>query len=201
MSIPIYKTKVIVLKRTLFQEADLIVRTLDQKGGALSVIAKGAAKSQKRFSGGVLEPGQCIGVEYKLSKRSSLHQLRQAWFIKRFEQIRTDYDRLKMALYFLDLINKISQEGVVDCPELFNLLGNSLQALETSNDLEALKTVFEFRLLWIQGILPEKLQVQTQWLNTTVAEHKKLIQHKPDFKDVAPAIHSAVEQYISKRYI
>ena len=146
MSAATYKTKVIVLKRTAFQESDLIVRALNQQGGALSFIARGAVKSQKRFTGGVLEPGHFIGVEYKPSKRSSLHQLKQAWFIKRFEHLRNNYEYLKLALYFLELIEKISQEGVEDSPELFNLLGNSLQAIEESDHLEALKSIFEFRL-------------------------------------------------------
>lgn len=202
MSVSICKTKVIVLKRTAFQESDLIVRTLDQKGGALSFIAKGAVKSKKRFSGGVLEPGHFIGVEYKTSKRSSLHQLKHAWFIKRFEQLRNNYEHLKLALYFLDLIEKISQEGIEDCPELFNLLGNSLQAIENSHHLEALKSIFEFRLLWNQGIMPKQLQhIQADWLGITVSEHQQLAHKKEMLKDSAPAIHSAVEHYINKKYI
>ena len=196
------KTKVIVLKRTSFQESDLIVRTLDQKGGSLSFLAKGAAKSQKRFTGGVLEPGHFIGIEYKASKRSSLHQLKQAWFIKRFEHLRKSYEHLKLALYFLEIIERISQEGVDDCPELFNLLGNSLQAIENSHHLEALKSIFEFRLLWNQGILPTELHyIQADWLGITVSEHHQLVQQRQVLKKVAPAIHSAVEHYINKKYI
>ena len=61
----IHKDKVIVLKRDHFSESDLIVRVLNQRGALVSFIAKGAAKSRKRFTGGVLEPGCFIGVEYK----------------------------------------------------------------------------------------------------------------------------------------
>jgi len=202
MSATLYKTKVIVLKRIVFQESDLIVRALDQKGATLSFIAKGAIKSQKRFTGGILEPGHFIGVEYRLSKHSFLHQLTQAWFVKRFEQLRKSYEHLSLALYFLELIEKVSQEGLEDCPELFNLLGNSLKAIENTHHLETLKFLFEFRLLWNQGILPKELQhIQEDWLQTTILEHHRLAQKKNILKEVAPAVHSAVESYINKKYI
>ena len=59
------KDKVIVLKQNKFGESDLIIRTLNTQGALISFIAKGALKSKKRFSGGMLEPTSFIGVEYK----------------------------------------------------------------------------------------------------------------------------------------
>ena len=168
------KDKVIVLKSISFGEADKIIRTLSQTGALKSFIAKGALKSKKRFLGGVLEPGHFIGVEYKTSHRTNLHNLRQAWFLKRFNKMRTNYDKLRLGLYFLSLIEKISQEGMECSHALFNLLGNSLSALETSRNLPALRFVFEFRLLLIQGVLPPELQSQKNLLNITVQEHNTL---------------------------
>ena len=184
----------IVLKRSRFEESDLIVRALTPQGAVIAFIAKGAVKSKKRFTGGVLEPGNFIGVEYKKSRSSSLHFLRQAWFLKRFDKIRDCYDRLNMALHFLSLVEKIGQEGVEDSSDLFNLLGNSLKALESSTHLSSLQFVFEFRLLWIQGILPKEAHAQKALFKISIAEHenlctKALEEHKSE-------IHSAVEHYI-----
>ncbi len=195
----VYKDKVILLKQNQFGESDLIVRALNQKGALISFIAKGAVNSRKRFIGGVLEPGHFIGVEYKLSRSSSLHFLRQAWFLKRFDGIRKNYDRLKMALHFLFLVEKIGQEGVEDSPDLFNLLGNGLTALETSRSLSALQFVFEFRLLLSQGILPEELQEKRQLFNITISEHEKLAQQIPAFSDLSSTVHTAVDHYICGR--
>lgn len=195
----ICKDKVIILKQSQFGESDLIVSTLNQKGALISFIAKGAMKSRKRFTGGILEPGHFIGVEYKHSRSSSLHFLRQAWFLKRFEGIRNSYDRLKMALHFLSLVEKIGQEGMEESPDLFNLLGNGLKALETSHSLSTLQFVFEFRLLLSQGILPEELQVEKQLFNITVLEHESLIQHVPSFKELSSIVHTAVDHYVCGR--
>ena len=193
------KDKVILLKQSPFDEADLIVRALTQRGALISFIAKGAVNSRKRFIGGVLEPGHFIGVEYKRSRSSSLHFLRQAWFLKRFDEIRKNYDRLKMAFYFLSLVEKISQEGVEDSPDLFNLLGNGLTALETSRSLSALQFVFEFRLLLTQGILPEELQEKRQLFSITISEHERLVQQIPAFKELSPVVHTAVDHYVCGR--
>lgn len=187
----------ITVKQTRFGESDLIIRALNQKGALVSFIAKGAIKSKKRFTGGMLEPGHFIGVEYKKSRSSSLHFLCQAWFLKRFEGLRKDYDRLKMALHFLSLAEKIGQEGVEDSTDLFNLLGNGLTALETSNHLTALQFVFEFRLLLSQGVLPKEIQHQKQLFNITIKEHEDLCW--PDFKELSPTIQTAVESYICEK--
>ncbi len=195
----LHQDKVIVLQRLAFGESDLIVRALNQKGALVPFIAKGALKSRKRFAGGLLEPGHFIEVEYKSSPRAKLHRLHQAWFLKRFEGLRADYDRLHLALHFLYLVEKISQEGVEDSSNLFNLLGNSLQAIEDSNNLPVLKFVFETRLLWIQGVLPQKLQLEKKLLDITVIEHESLVEHLADFKNLIPLVQSAVDHYICSR--
>ena len=191
------KDKVIVLKQNRFSEADLIIRGLNQKGALLSFIAKGAIKSRRRFTGGVLEPGHFIGVEYKYSRRSSLHFLSQAWFLKRFENLRKDYDRLQLAFHFLSLVEKISQEGMEESPDLFNLLGNGLQALENSDNLSALQLIFEFRLLLNQGVLPPELQTQEILFNITIREHEQLLKHIP--KKWSPLVREALDHYICER--
>ncbi len=116
------KDKVIVLKQVRFGESDLIVRALNQRGALLSFMAKGALRSKKRFAGGVLEPGNFIGVEYKKSRKihATLHFLCEAWSLQRFERLRESYDRMEMAIYFLSLVEKTGQEGVEDNPDLFN---------------------------------------------------------------------------------
>ncbi len=187
----------IILKQSRFSESDLILRALNNRGALISFIAKGAVKSKKRFTGGVLEPGHFIGVEYKKSRSSSLHFLSQAWFLKRFEGLRKDYDRLKLALHFLYLVEKISQEGVEDSSDLFNLLGNGLTALETSNNLTALRFVFEFRLLLNQGVLPKAGQSQKHLFNITIKEHESL--RLREMTELSPTIQTAVDNYICEK--
>ena len=190
----IQKDKVIVLKQIPFNESDLIIHALSPKGALISFIAKGAVKSKRRFTGGVLEPGHFIGVDYRKSRSSDLHFLCNAWFLKRFSAIRADYDRLSLALHFLSLVEKVSQAGTEDSADLFNLLGNGLQAMETSKQLSALQFVFEFRLLLNQGVLPEELQEKTQLFSVTVTEHEQL--PLPAFEKFIPVVHRALKEYV-----
>ena len=134
----ILREKIIVLKNIPFQESDLIIHGINEKGCKLAFIAKSALKSKKRFTGSVLEPGGFIALEYKKS-RSSLPRLNQAWFLESFPGLRKNYERLNLALHFLKLIGRISQEGAEDQGELFHLLGNALKEAEKSKNLKSLK--------------------------------------------------------------
>ena len=166
------KEQIIVLKNQAFSEADLIVRGLNPKGCQLSFIAKGALKSKKRFSGGVLEPSSYIQIEYRPSK-NSLHNIQQAWFLEDFSNLRKSYQRLSLALHFLQLVSQISQEGMEDSEELFHLLGNALKQAENSPQLDNLKIFFQIKLLFEQGVLPTPLALK-EVLNKTLSEHTKL---------------------------
>lgn len=190
----VHKDKVIVLKQILFSESDLIIYVLNPKGALISFIAKGAVKSKRRFTGGVLEPGHFIGVEYKKSRSSDLHFLCSAWFLKRFSAIRVDYDKLTLALHFLSLVEKVGQAGSEDSSDLFNLLGNGLKAIETSTHLSTLQFVFEFRLLLNQGVLPEELQEKTELFSITVTEHEQLPLHA--FEKLIPVVNRALREYV-----
>ena len=164
------RDQIIVLKNQAFSESDLIVRGLNQKGCQLSFIAKGALKSKKRFSGGLLEPTSYIELEYRPSK-SSLHKLQQAWCLEDFSNLRKDYNRLNLAFYFLKVISKISQEGTPDSEELFHLLGNALKETQDSSTLDSLKLFFQIKILFLQGVLPKEFALP-EVLESTLNNHE-----------------------------
>ena len=166
------KERIIVLKNQAFSESDLLIWGLNSKGCQLSFIAKGALKSRKRFSGGVLEPSSYIQVEYSPSK-SGLNRLNQAWFLDDFSNLRKSYQKLSLALYFLQLIYKVSQEGTEDTAELFDLLGNALKQIEQSPELDNLKIFFQIKLLFSQGILSKELALK-EVLEKSLSEHDQV---------------------------
>ena len=148
------KTKAIVLKKTKYAEADLILTLLTPRGEKISCIARGALKSKKRFSGGVLEPTHFIEAQVKLSQKSeSLSTLEGAQLIDGFEGLRKDYDRLDLALYLMDCVYHISQEGDSGSDALFNLTGHALKTLQGAGDLKRFKLHFMLKLLLQQGSL------------------------------------------------
>lgn len=152
------QTKGIVLKTTRYGEADLIVSILTADGLRLQLFARSALKSKKRFGGGVLEPTRYIQVSYedrrsRLGGESDLHSLREANIVESFEGLRSDYAKLELALSLLQSVHSIVRQGDSGSPELFNLLGNALRAIQTSTELTRLRVHFDIRLLASQGVL------------------------------------------------
>ena len=189
------RNRIIVLKNQPFAESDLIVRGLSAKGAQLSFIAKGALKSKKRFQGGLLEPSSYIGLEYRLSK-SSLHNIQQAWPLEDFSGLRKDYNRLSLALYFLKLTGQVSQEGA-ETEELFHLLGNALQEAQTSPCLDSLKLFFQVKLLFLQGVLPQRLS-SPEILKSPLREHTNFKMSEDEKKSLSSQADKSLKLYIER---
>lgn len=191
------KDKIIVLQNIRHLESHLIVKGLNNNGQILSFFASFALKSRKRFASGVLEPGGYIQVEYHPSKKEEgWNRLAQAHILNKFIKIRQDYERLNLALHFLKMFNKAGKEGMEADPELFHLLGNTLTALETSPDLKNLKLFFEIRFLFLQGVLPEKLQNKSVFFKNTIKEHHQVDLSKEDTPSLHQELKTALYQYL-----
>ena len=166
------KDKIIVLQSIRHMESHLIIKGINLEGHIQSFFAKYALKSKKRFTGGVLEPGGYIQIEFRSAVQiDGLHSLHQATVINKFNAIRKDYDRLDTALHILRMVSTAGQLGGQKEPQLFHLLGNTLTALETTESLNLLKLFFEIRFLHLQGVLPEALQTSRVFFETKVENH------------------------------
>lgn len=193
------KEKVIVLRNYKWSESDLMVHTLNSSGAKMSFVARGALRSKKRFSGGILEPTHYILAHYQESRRSHeeepLHLLQDAELIKGFNGIRDSYERIEVALAMVGVMAKVAQPGVEDATELFDLLGNGLFAVESSFHLNLLRLQFESKLLYLQGILPTHLQY-AELLKRPLKEHS-LIQLSPEeFKFLKYEVKINLERYL-----
>ncbi|OQW48424.1 MAG: hypothetical protein A4S09_04400 [Proteobacteria bacterium SG_bin7] len=168
-----FTEKAIILKTIKHMDSNLIVHAINTKGAKLNLFAKAAAKSKKRFGGATLEPLNFVQLVYRPGSGEdldSLGQLSEATFINGFPKIRTDYDRLELAFYFVKLILKVAQADALDNEPLFNLFGHVLKNLELSTDLRKLKLQFELKLLALQGVLP-KLEGADDLLMAPLASH------------------------------
>ena len=137
-------------------------------------MARGALRSKKRFGGGVLEPTHFVSFTYKEAREEEgLHTLQEATLINDFPGLRTNYDRLELALHIIECVNKVSQAGDVNSEFLFNLLGHTLKAVETSEDLLILKMHFYLKFLLQQGVVdPESWMAP--FLKTNIADSNSL---------------------------
>lgn len=194
------KEKILVLRTLKHGESDLILHGLTSLGAKLSFLAKGAMKSRKRFPGGILEPTHYIEVTYKPKYSHDgdpLHLLLEAQMVRDFPKLRTEYVRIEAALYLLRVVFRLGQQGVVDSPDLFNLLGNALQAAETSQNLENLKLQFELKLLATQGILPYEEEF-TPWLENGLAKHAEIVQSPEARRRASHQAHAHLRQYLGE---
>lgn len=149
--------RMIVLRKIKFQENDLIVHGINSRGMRISLLAKAALKSKKRFGGGVFDPFHYI--EFGLSRlpknEDQLLVVQEAKILKDFELIKKSYDRLQVGFQILEMVYKVIQAGDAHGEALFQLLGNALTALEYYDEkqLEVLRTSFVLKFLLQQGVL------------------------------------------------
>lgn len=148
------RAKMIVLRKTKYSEADLIIQGLLESGVKISLIARGAMKSKKRFNGGVLEPTHQIEVQYQEPKSGrDLGVLSEAVLLRDFALIRKDYERIEAALQIVEWMSLVSQESGDDMQDIYYLMGHALSALETVTSLENFRVHFIIRFLNQQGVL------------------------------------------------
>lgn len=162
MSANLKNERAIILRTLKCGESDLVVHGLNGEGHRIHLLAKGALRSRRRFGGGVLEPLNYVQVSYRLREEKDedepLHWLNEAQLLKDFQGLRTDFDRLELGIYFLQLASKVGRAGDLHNSALFDILGNSLHSLETSAKIKSLRLLFELKVLHQQGVLDHHSQ-------------------------------------------
>ncbi|MGE4132366.1 MAG: DNA repair protein RecO [Bdellovibrionales bacterium] len=192
------KDRILVLRAFKHGESDLIVHGLNPLGARLSFFVRGGAKSQKRFPGGILEPTHYLDVSFRPGRGDEgdpLHSLQEATLLREFPKLRTDYSRLEAALHILKLVHRLSQHGVIDSPDLFNLTGNALASIETSSDLGKLKIHFEIKILASQGVLPSEPRFQP-FLHAALQHCDDVKVNSDDRRWLEAQAHAHLEQYM-----
>jgi DNA repair protein RecO (recombination protein O) len=190
------KNKVFILRKTRYGDNDLILNCLTPEGARVSLFARSALRSKKRFGGGVLEPTHYVHVLYEDKGQQKLNTLKEASLIQDFPGLRTDYARIEAGLYFVKLVADIVKEGEVDSAEIFNLLGNTLKAAETTGQLEHLRTHFEVKLLANQGVLPHELEEQTL-LALSIAEHASASLDESQWLRLRGRVKRVLQEYLN----
>lgn len=195
------KEKFIILRKIKYSDADLILHALSAQGEKLSFIARGALKSKKRFGGGVLEPTHFVTFTYKLAEtEGKLNVLQEASLINDFAGIRTDYDRLALALHILECVSKVSQEGDSSSDFLFNLLGHTLKAMETVQDPLILKMQFYLKLLLQQGVVQAEPWM-APFLKARIAETNQLAPYRQIVDEELVHVEAMIRHYLEHAMI
>lgn len=148
-----FSSPAILLKRSDFGDYDLIVSFLSLERGKISVIAKNAKKSQKRFSG-LLEPFTKLSIVCRTSRNNGMPVLQEASMKSPFKGIRGALVETAFASYWAELIYGWLEEFKAQ-PDIYNLLDYSLDALDRNMaNPHVLSIIFQVRFLGLAGFAP-----------------------------------------------
>jgi DNA repair protein RecO (recombination protein O) len=152
-----FSTPAIVLRRIDFGDYDLIINFFTLNKGKISVIAKSAKKSVKRFSG-ILEPFSVLEVVCSSGRGKGLPVLQEAALKQPFAKIRTDIVKIAYASYWAELINVWMEDGKKQV-QIYQLFQHVLGELELGyTPREALSIIFQIRFVKISGFCPDLTQ-------------------------------------------
>lgn len=150
---PAFSTSAIMLRRIEFGDYDFIITFFTLNQGKVSVIAKSAKKSTKRFSG-ILELFSVLDIVYGSSHGKGLSVLQEAALKQPFSKIRADIKKTAYASYWAELINAWMEKNEKQS-RLYYLLKYVLGELDFGNTSEeALSILFQMRLMAISGHSP-----------------------------------------------
>ena len=150
------RTEALILRSIDFGESDRILHLLVPEIGRLPVIAKGARRSVRRFSG-TLDLFNHVKVQIDLRRPTSLARLDQASLIDPFIAIRGETARFALGCYLLELFDRLAPERGVraDTQRLFSFALGALRMVAERAPDPRLRTLIELRALDALGLRPE----------------------------------------------
>ena len=149
----VFSTPAILLRRLDYGDYDLILTFLSLQHGKISLIAKSAKKSTKRFAG-TLELFSLIEVVGNTGKRRGLPVLQEAALKSPYSAIRSDIKKTAYASYWCELIYNWLEENQQQA-QIYYLLKYVLGELDSNASTPAeLSVLFQMRLLCLSGHRP-----------------------------------------------
>jgi DNA repair protein RecO (recombination protein O) len=143
-------TRGILLRKRRLSDTSSIVSWCTDTLGVIQTVARGARRPKSPFRGR-LDLFFEAEISIALSRKSTLHTLREITVINSFPGIRTSHLRTGAAAYFVELV-EICTEREHHEPEIFALLQRAFGFLDRSQpDLRAI-THFENELAHITGV-------------------------------------------------
>ena len=144
--------KGIVIKVVPFKEKDRIIHILTDKLGVISASAKGALRTNSRL---VSSTSLMMYSEFVLVPGKNMYIVDEAVVLTHFQGLWQDVYKLSLAMYFLELIYRLSPDEP-DLNEHLRLALNTIYFLEKGKRKESiLKPLFELRLLSMCGYMPD----------------------------------------------
>ncbi len=148
-----FTTPAILLRRIDFGDYDLVLTFFTLNTGKVSIIAKSAKKSAKRFSG-ILELFSALDIVFSSGRRKGLPILTEATLKQPFSKIRSNIKKTAYASYWAELINEWMENNQKQA-QLYHLFFHALEGLDLDRiSEETLSILFQMRFMTIAGLRP-----------------------------------------------
>jgi DNA repair protein RecO (recombination protein O) len=146
----IIKTEAIVLRASNYRDKSKILTLYTKSHGKLTSVAKGVRDVKTKW-GGVLQSMAFLNVLLYYKENRSLHLLTGADYIKSYNGIYDNFDKMNVGFRIIELINKTTADRH-EIKGMFELLTDCLNTLNdaTKNFVNVLFN-FEFRLSKLLG--------------------------------------------------
>ena len=150
------ETQALVLRVVDFGESDRIAHLLTPATSRLTVIAKGARRSRRRFPG-TLDLFNLLAVRIDRRRAASLARLEQARLVDSFPALRASPARFALACYLVELLDRLAPEGAAgrEARALFALASGALATVAGRPADARLRVLLELRALGALGLRPE----------------------------------------------
>jgi DNA repair protein RecO len=157
----------IVLKKTTCFEKDCMLELFTPTLGKKKLIAKHALSKSFRF-GGLIEPTQIIDCE--LYQGKSFLILNQCKLQKSYPNLRSHFNALSIACYFITLIRHITPFDQ-PAPQLYQLLTTTLEQIDKHSHFDQIKQLFHTKILHHEGLLQDDSPLTDHHFNQLFCEY------------------------------
>jgi DNA repair protein RecO (recombination protein O) len=149
-------TQALVLRVVDFGESDRIAHLLTPATSRVTVIAKGAKRSKRRFPG-TLDLFQLLAVRIERRRPTSMARLEQARLADAWTPLRVHPRRFALACYLVELVDRLAPEGGGgrEARALFGAVLDALRQIAARDPDARTRTWIELRVLAALGLKPE----------------------------------------------
>ena len=150
-----FQTDAILLRKIEYGDHDLIITFLTRDKGKISVMAKNAKKSVRRFSGAMdLFSANLIQCAFPKKNREGMINLCATEISNGFSHIRYDVMKTAYASYWTEIVSLWLEEGKA-LPDIFELLYTAFEMLDTGGiQTEVISLLFQIRFMRLSGFSP-----------------------------------------------
>ena len=149
-----YASRGIVISIENFGEADRYIQFFTRDWGMISVLAKSARKSKRRYVGGL--DLFCHNEIFLRGDPKDRPYLNELSVLNSFPKLREDLDKVLIAGKLTQWTKKLA-DTPTPMPAIYSLLGQSLALIEKETQpqkLELLYCIFKLKLLSLLGLKP-----------------------------------------------